>query len=79
MTQEPNPRRTDRRHHLRRTRHHSSSTVLALCRKLVKDGYDPSLPLEAWRGAIRNAAKAGRSRAHASKSDRQMRMTWPLN
>jgi len=28
----------------------SSSPVLALCRKLVKAGHDPSLPLEAWRG-----------------------------
>jgi hypothetical protein len=28
----------------------SSSPVLALCRKLVKDGYDPATPLEAYRG-----------------------------
>jgi hypothetical protein len=28
-----------------------SSPVLALCRKLVAAGYDPSAPLEAWRGS----------------------------
>jgi hypothetical protein len=28
----------------------SSAPVLALCRKLVAAGHDPSLPLEAWRG-----------------------------
>jgi hypothetical protein len=30
----------------------SPSPVLALCRKLVADGYDPSLPLEAYRGEM---------------------------
>jgi len=28
----------------------SSTPVLALCRKLVKAGYDPATPLEAYRG-----------------------------
>jgi hypothetical protein len=28
----------------------SGTPVLALCRKLVAAGHDPSLPLEAWRG-----------------------------
>jgi hypothetical protein len=28
----------------------SSSPVLALCRKLVADGYDPATPLEVYRG-----------------------------
>jgi hypothetical protein len=28
----------------------SGAPVLALCRKLVEAGHDPSLPLEAWRG-----------------------------
>jgi hypothetical protein len=30
----------------------SSSPVLGLCRKLVKDGYDPDTPLEAYRGDV---------------------------
>jgi hypothetical protein len=30
----------------------SSSPVLALCRKLVQAGYDPSTPLEVYRGEI---------------------------
>jgi hypothetical protein len=29
----------------------AGAPVLALCRKLIKDGYDPSMPLEAWRGS----------------------------
>jgi hypothetical protein len=28
----------------------AGAPVLALCRKLVKDGYDPATPLEAYRG-----------------------------
>lgn len=30
----------------------SSSPVLSLCRKLVADGYDPTLPLEVYRGDV---------------------------
>jgi hypothetical protein len=30
----------------------SSSPVLALCRKLVALGHDPSTPLDAWRGDV---------------------------
>jgi hypothetical protein len=26
--------------------------VLALCRQLIADGYDPGLPLEVWRGPV---------------------------
>jgi hypothetical protein len=28
----------------------STAPVSALCRKLVKEGYDPALPLQVWRG-----------------------------
>jgi hypothetical protein len=31
---------------------HSSSPVLALCRKLIKAGYDPRTQLEAYRGDV---------------------------
>jgi hypothetical protein len=31
----------------------SGAPVLALCRELIKDGYGPSLPLEAWQGETR--------------------------
>jgi hypothetical protein len=30
----------------------ASSPILALCRKLVIAGHDPSMPLEAWRGDV---------------------------
>ena len=31
---------------------HSSTPVLALCRKLLESGCDPTTPLEAWRGSL---------------------------
>jgi hypothetical protein len=30
----------------------ATSPVLALCRRLIAAGYDPGLPLEAWRGSV---------------------------
>src|SRR5215471_4928981 len=30
----------------------ATAPVLALCRRLIADGYDPSLPLEVWRGPV---------------------------
>jgi hypothetical protein len=30
----------------------ATAPVLALCRRLVVAGYDPALPLEAWRGPV---------------------------
>ena len=30
----------------------ATAPVLALCRRLVAAGYDPALPLEAWRGPV---------------------------
>jgi hypothetical protein len=30
----------------------ATAPVLALCRQLIADGYDPGLPLEIWRGPV---------------------------
>jgi hypothetical protein len=53
----------------------SGSPVLALCRKLIEAGHDPSMPLEAYRGEtlclrVRSIGETARLRMDTDKTGR---------